>query len=81
MADLVQLAGVSPETISRVNFGDLVNRLATGHGIDTIGLMKTDQELQAEMQAQQEAQQQAMLAETIKDAAPDVIKEAVKQQG
>ena len=81
MADLVQLAGVSPETISRVNFGDLVNRLATGHGIDTIGLMKTEQELQAEMQAQQEAQQQAMLTETIKDAAPDVIKEAVKQQG
>tara|TARA_R100001463_G_scaffold38673_4_gene82947 strand:- start:9494 stop:11023 length:1530 start_codon:yes stop_codon:yes gene_type:complete len=81
MADLVQLAGVSPETISRVNFGDLVNRLATGHGIDTIGLMKTDQELQAEMQAQQEAQQQQMIAQTLQDAAPDVIKEAVKQQG
>ena len=81
MADLVQLAGVSPETISRVNFGDLVNRLATGHGIDTIGLMKTEQELQAEMQAQQEAQQQQMIAQTLQDAAPDVIKEAVKQQG
>mgnify|MGYP005703601209 FL=1 len=81
MADLVQLAGVSPETISRVNFGDLVNRLATGHGIDTIGLMKTDQEMQEEMQAQAEAQQQQMVAETLKDAAPDVIKEAVKQQG
>jgi len=81
MADLVQLAGVSPETISRVNFGDLVNRLATGHGIDTIGLMKTDQELQAEMEAQAEQQQQAMINQTIQDAAPDVIKEAVKQQG
>ncbi len=76
--DLVQLAQVSPETIQRINFGDLVARLATGHGIDTIGLIKTEQELQAEMQAQQEAQQQQMMAETMKASAPGAIKEVVK---
>ena len=76
--DLVQLAQVSPETIQRINFGDLVARLATGHGIDTIGLIKTEQELQAEMQAQQEAQQQQMMQEALKDSAPGAIREVVK---
>lgn len=76
--DLVQLAQVSPETIQRINFGDLVARLATGHGIDTIGLIKTEQQLQAEMQAQQEAQQQMMVQEAMKDAAPGAIREVVK---
>lgn len=76
--DLVQLAQVSPETIQRINFGDLVARLATGHGIDTIGLIKTEQELQAEMQAQQEAQQQQMMAETMQASAPGAIREVVK---
>ena len=78
--DLVQLAQASPETLQRIEFGDLVARLATGHGIDTTGLIKTDQQLQAEMQAQQEAQQQMMIQEALKDAAPGVMKEAVKQQ-
>ena len=76
--DLVQLAQVSPETIQRVNFGDLVTRLATGHGIDTVGLIKSEQELQAEMQAQQEAQQQQMMQEALKDSAPGAIREVVK---
>ena len=76
--DLVQLAQAAPETLQRVNFGDLVARLATGHGIDTIGLIKTEQELQAEMQAQQEAQQQQMMQEALKDSAPGAIREVVK---
>lgn len=78
--DLVQLAQASPETLQRIDFGDLVARLATGHGIDTTGLIKSDEQLQAEMQAQQEAQQQMMVQEAMKDAAPGMMKEAVKQQ-
>ena len=78
MQDLVQLAQVSPETIQRIDFGDLVTRLATGHGIDTLGLIKTEQELQADMQAQQEAQQQQMMQETIQASAPGVAREVVK---
>ena len=78
--DLVTLAQVSPETIQRINFGDLVARLATGHGIDTIGLIKTEQQLQEEMQAQAQAQEQQMLAEAMKEAAPGMMQEAVKQQ-
>ena len=76
--DLVQLANVSPETIQRINFGDLVARLATGHGIDTIGLIKTEEQLQAELQQQQEAQQQQQTQDMIQSAAPAVMKEVVK---
>jgi len=76
--DLVQLAQANPETLQRIDFGDLVARLATGHGIDTVGLIKTEQQLQSEMQAQQEAQQQQMVQEALKDSAPGAIREAVK---
>ncbi len=76
--DLVQLANVSPETIQRIDFGDLVARLATGHGIDTVGLIKTEEQLQAELQQQQEAQQAQMAQQTIQSAAPAVMKEVVK---
>jgi hypothetical protein len=80
VTDLVQLAQANPATLQQINFGDLVARLATGHGIDTIGLIKSEQEMQAEMEQQAQAQQQMMIQETMKDAAPGVIKEAVKQQ-
>ena len=84
ITDLVSLAQVSPETIQRVNFGDLVTRLATGHGIDTIGLIKTEQELQAEMEAQQQAMQEQMQQQTMQDVAskaiPEVVKANIQQQ-
>ena len=84
ITDLVSLAQVSPETIQRVNFGDLVTRLATGHGIDTIGLIKTEQELQAEMEAQQQAMQEQMQQQTMQDVAskaiPEVVKAEIQQQ-
>lgn len=76
--DLMQLAQVNPQAIQMINFNDLVARLATGHGIDTIGLIKTEEQLQAEMQQQQEEQQQQMMMQTMQDAAPSVAKEMVK---
>ena len=76
--DLVALAQANPETIQRINFGDLVARLATGHGIDTTGLIKTDEQLQAEQQAAMEAQQQQMMMQTMQDVAPGVAKEMTK---
>ena len=38
---------------------ELITRLAYSMGIDTLGLIKTEQELQQEQQAQQEQAQQA----------------------
>ena len=76
--DLMQIAQANPQAIQMINFNDLVARLATGHGIDTIGLIKTEQQLQAEMQAQQQAQQDQMMMQTMQDSAPSVAKEIAK---
>lgn len=76
--DLMQLAQANPQAIQMINFSDLVARLATGHGIDTIGLIKTEEQLQAEMQQQQQAQQDQMMMQTMQDSAPSVAKEMAK---
>ena len=76
--DLVQLAQANPETIQRIDFGELTARLATGHGIDTTGLIKTDEQLQQEQQEAQMAQQQAQQQQMMASVAPGVAKEVVK---
>jgi hypothetical protein len=43
---------------------ELIKRLAYSMGIDTVGLIKTDQELAQEQQAAQQQQQQAMLMQS-----------------
>jgi hypothetical protein len=43
---------------------ELIKRLAYSMGIDTVGLIKTDEELAQEQQAAQEQQQQAMLMQS-----------------
>lgn len=78
MTDVIQLAQANPETIQRVDFGDLITRLATGHGIDTSGLIKTDEQLAAEVQQQQQAMQQQMLNSAMEKAAPGAVKEYAK---
>ena len=78
IADLVQIAQAYPQALERINFDDLNTRLATGHGLDTIGLIKTDQQMQEEQQRQAEEQQQMMLAQTMQEAAPGVLKEYAK---
>lgn len=47
-----------PDAASRINWGNYMTRRATALGIDTDGLVKTDQEVQQEQQQQQ--MQQAM---------------------
>jgi hypothetical protein len=76
--DIVSLAQAEPSTIQRIDFGDLVTRLATGHGIDTIGLVKTEEQMQAEQQAMMEQQQQQMMTQTMMDSAPNVAQEYAK---
>ena len=52
---------LGPEIIQQyVNLDDAISRLATADGIDTKGLIKTKEDIQAEQEQQQMAQQQAM---------------------
>ena len=60
---------IGPEGMARyLKPTELITRLAYSMGIDTLGLIKTEQELQAEaQQAQEQAQQQALLQSAMGD--------------
>lgn len=69
LATLGNLGG--PEVIAKyVNLGELTRRLAISDGIDTIGLIRSDEEIQA-------AEQQAQMTQMAEQLGP----EAVKQMG
>ena len=54
---------IGPEAIGQyVNTGEVIKRLATAQGIDTLNLIKTEEEMQGEMQqAQQQQQEQSLV--------------------
>jgi hypothetical protein len=54
--DLTRLGQAMPEILMRLNASDLIQRLATARGIETHGLIKSDEQILAEQQ-QQAAQQ------------------------
>lgn len=80
---LEYLAPLGPEVIAqKLNIDDYMDRLGASLGIDTGGLIKTDEQIQQEQaeaqQAQQaqmeQAQQQQMQADVIKGATPNMVK-------
>lgn len=62
IADLVNAAQAKPQLVERVQDDELIQRLANGHGVDTTGLIKTDEQIAAEQQQQQQA---AMMQEAV----------------
>jgi hypothetical protein len=80
---LEYLAPLGPEVLSqKLNIDDYMDRLGASLGIDTGGLIKTDEQIQQEQaeaqqaqQAQMQEQQQAqMQADVIKGATPNMVK-------
>jgi hypothetical protein len=68
--EIGQLAQISPEVVQSLNPSDLITRVATSLGIDTEGLIKSQEQLAQEQEAaQQQMQQQQMM-----DMAQDVVK-------
>ena len=53
VSDIGSIAQMNPEAVSLVNIMDLITRLATSHGIDTEGLIKDQETLQAEKEQAQ----------------------------
>ena len=54
VAEIGNLAQINPAVVQSLNPNDLLTRLATGLGIDTEGLIKSQEQLQAEQQQAQE---------------------------
>ena len=69
-----------PEVVAKyVNISDYLTRRATALGIDTKGLVKTEEELAAEQQQAQEVIMNQMLAEGGMSMAKEVVKGAMRQ--
>ena len=69
IAEFVNLAQVNPQVMQTLNPGDLIKRIATGLGIETDGLIKSEEQMQAEMMAQQDQMMQEQLMNATTDAA------------
>jgi len=90
--DLNELAGflqhlspLGPETATReLNVNEYISRLAASLGIDTDGLLKTDEQKQQEQQAmqqqQEQMQEQQLMGKVIGDVAPEMAKNEMQQQ-
>ena len=57
------------EGVKLLNPSDLLERIATSHGIDTEGLLKSQEQLQAEQQQMQQMQQQQQMQDTAQQVA------------
>lgn len=79
--EIQQIAQVNPEIVQMLNMTDLIQRIATGHGIDTEGLIKSQDQLAQEAQAAEEAETNNQLVDTMSAAAPGVASQAAKTTG
>lgn len=77
--EIMNVAQVNPQLAQALNTQNLVTRIATGLGIDTEGLIKTEEQLQAEQEAMMAQQEEQMLTQTAMDAAGPAVQEALKQ--
>ena len=71
--------GFGQEAQSRLNASEGLIRLGTATGVDTKGLVKSDEELQQEAQQQQQQQMQQQMMEMASKAAPTVAGKAMEQ--
>lgn len=72
---LKALQPLGPEVLAKyMNPGDYISRVATSLGIDSKGLVKTDEEIAAQEQQMQQAQQMQSMQDIAGKAAPSIVK-------
>jgi hypothetical protein len=81
VAEIGQLAQINPQVVQALNPNDLITRIATGLGIDTEGLIKTPEQLQAEQEQVMEQQQIQQAMDTAQQVAPQVVNNMTKEMG
>ena len=75
---LQSLAPFGPEVMQEINVSDYINRLAGSLGIDTEGLVKTEEQKQVEQQARMEQQQAMMNQQTLGNIAEKATPEMMR---
>ena len=78
---LQQLSPLGPEVFREINVSDYITRLAGSLGIDTEGLVKSEEEKMLEMKAVQDQQAAAMNQQMISKMAEKATPEMVKGMG
>ncbi len=79
VAEIANLAQVNPAVVQSLNTQDLIKRIATGLGIDTEGLVKSDEELAQEQSAQEDAMQNQQKMQMAEKAIAPAVQGAMKQ--
>jgi len=79
VAEIANLAQVNPAVVQSLNTQDLIKRIATGLGIDTEGLVKSDEELAQEQAAQEDAMQNQQMMQLAEKAVAPAVQGAMKQ--
>jgi len=79
VAEIANLAQVNPAVVQSLNTQDLIKRIATGLGIDTEGLVKSDEELAQEQSAQEDAMQNQQMMQMAEKAIAPAVQGAMKQ--
>jgi len=80
VAEVANLAQVNPQIVQSLNTQDLIKRIATGLGIDTEGLMKTEAELEAEQDAMMSQMQNQQIMGMAEKAVAPIASGIMKQQ-
>ena len=80
VAEIGNLAQISPEVVQSLNPSDLLTRVATSLGIDTEGLMKSQEQLAEEQEAQQQQMQQQQMMDMAQSAVPQVANNLTKPE-
>ena len=67
-----------------LNVNEYMSRLAASLGIDTEGLLKTEEQKQQEQQAmmkqQEQLQEREMMGKVVGDVAPEIARQAMQQE-
>jgi hypothetical protein len=80
VAEIGNLAQVNPQIAQSLNTDDLVKRIATGLGIDTEGLIKSQEQLQQEQAAMQEQMQNQQMMQMVEKGVAPAVSGMMKQQ-
>lgn len=80
MQQVAQLAQVAPEVMQNINPNDLIKRVATSLGIDTEGLVKSEEQLAQEQEAMQQQMEQQQMMQMAQSAAPSVASNLTKPE-
>jgi hypothetical protein len=80
VAEIANLAQVNPQIVQSLNTQDLIKRIATGLGIDTEGLVKSEEDIMAEQEEMAQQMQNQQMMQMAEKAIAPAVNGAMKQQ-